>query len=136
MNELDFQEWISLAWILAAPLVINQLVKTGRSNRALIKVLTIAGAAYLLTVAGAMYLAYEAFNGNVGEASNRAILFIIVISPVWILISPFVIYRLFKIKRPEWAWVTVLTAIGAIMADCTILPAILQGLAETQVFRN
>lgn len=136
MNEADFQAWISLAWVFASPLVINKLVKTGRSDRALIAVLTIVGAVYLLTVAGGVYFAYEAFNENLSGVSNIAILFLAAISPVWILISPFVIYRLFKIKRPEWAYVVALTVVGGIVIDCIMLSSFLHGLAATQSFRN
>ena len=136
MNEVDFQAWISLAWVLASPLVINKLVKAGRSNRVSVAVLTIAGAVYLLTAIYAAYLLYEAFAGDMSDASNKAFLFLAAISPVWILISPFVIYRVFKIKRPEWACVAVLTVVGAIVMDCTLFSAIFHGLAETQTFRN
>ena len=136
MNEVDFQAWISLAWVLASPLVINKLVKAGRSNRVSVAVLTIVGAVYLLMAIYAAYLLYEAFAGDMSDASNKAFLFLAAISPVWILISPFVIYRVFKIKRPEWACVAVLTVVGAIVMDCTLLSAILHGLAETQTFRN
>ena len=101
-----------------------------------VAVLTIAGAVYLLTAIYAAYLLYEAFAGDMSDASNKAFLFLAAISPVWILISPFVIYRVFKIKRPEWACVAVLTVVGAIVMDCTLLSAILHGLAETQTFRN
>lgn len=136
MNEVDLQAWISLAWVLASPLVINKLVKAGRSNRVSVAVLTIVGAVYLATVIYAVDLLYEAFAGDMSDASNKAFLFLAAISPVWILISPFVIYGLFKIKRPEWAWVAVLTIVGAVAMDCTLMSAIFHGLAETQIFRN
>ena len=136
MNETDFQAWISLAWVLASPLVIKKLVRTGRSDRSSTAVLITIGAVYLLTAICAMYLAYEAFTGDMSDASNKAFLFLAAIAPVWILISPFVIYRLFKIKRPEWAGVAILTVAGAVVMDCTLLSAVLHGIAETQIFRN
>ena len=132
MNKLDFQAWISLAWILASPLAINKLVNTGRSDKVPVAVLTPVGAVYLLTVAGAAYLAHDAFSGNMSDASFRVFFFLAAIAPLWILASPFVIYRLFKSERPQWAWVAVLVVVGAIMIDWIALG----GLAGTQTFRN
>lgn len=136
MNAINFPVCISLAWILASPLVIYRLVKTARSDPRLIAVVTIVGAAYLLTVTGAAYIAYEAFAGSMSDALNNAFFFLIVISPIWVLISPFVIYKLFKAKRPVWACVVILMVVGAIVMDYDLIPAILRGLAAAETFRN
>ena len=101
MNKLDFQAWISLAWILASPLAINKLVNTGQSDWAVLAVSTLAGTVYVLTVPGAAYLAYKAFSGNMSDASFRVFFFPAAIAPLWILASSFVIYRLFKSERPQ-----------------------------------
>ncbi|MFL9871491.1 hypothetical protein [Paraburkholderia megapolitana] len=132
MNRLDFQGWISLAWVLASPLVINKLVAMGRSDRAPIAVLTAVGVVYLLTVAGAVYLTHEAFSGHMSDDSFGVTLFFAAIAPLLILASPFVIYRLFKAKRPQWAWVAILVVVCAITVDWVALG----GIAATQSFRN
>lgn len=132
MIKADYQAWISLAWILASPLVINKLVATGRSDRMPVATLAPVGVVYLLTVAGAVYLAHAAFSGNMSDGSFGVFFFLAAIAPLWILASPFVIYRLFKAERTQWAWVAILLVVGAIAVDWIALG----GIAGTQTFRN